>query len=47
MIEMIQLITGFMVFHSEISKTIIGVQEVNSSYLIDEILLPTTPSMRK
>ena len=46
-IEMIQLIAGFKAFHSTISKMIIGVQEANSFYSIDEISLPTTPSIGK
>ena len=45
-IEMIRLITGFKAFHSAISKTIIGVQEANSSYSIDEISLPTTSTQK-
>ena len=39
---MIQLIAGFKAFHASILKTIVGVQEENSLYLIDKISLPTT-----
>ena len=39
---MIQLIAEFKAFHSAYSKTIIGVQEANSPYSIDEISLSTT-----
>ena len=38
---MIQLIVRSKAFHSTISKTIVGIQEVNSPYSLDEISLST------
>ena len=44
---MIQLITGFMAFHSAISKTNIGIQDVVSPSPLDQFSISSTPRTRK
>ena len=46
-IEMIQLIAGFKAFHSPISKTKLGIQDVISSYSFNQFFILNTPWRQK
>ena len=42
-VEMIQLIAKFKAFHSAILKTKFGIQDVISSYSLDQFLISNSP----
>ena len=42
-LEMVQLISGFKAFHYAISKMKFGIQDVISSYSLNQFLISSTP----